>query len=126
MKYAIPRYGVRHIPGSTQLAQDALSDDRGIQGPQIREFEDRFAQYHRVSHAVTASYGRMAFCNILRAFDFPAGSEIIFPALTFWVVPEIARICGLRPVFVDIDPETFNIDPLKIEAAITAETVAIV
>jgi len=126
MKYAIPRYGVRHIPGSTKSALDALSQNRGIEGPQIREFENRFAHYHRVNHAVTASYGRMAFYNILKAFHFPPDSEIIFPALTFWVVPEIARACGLRPVFVDVDPATFNIDPRKIEAAINAETVAIV
>src|SRR6185436_1290278 len=126
MKYAIPRYGVRHLPGSTKSALDALSQNRGIEGPQIREFEDRFAKYHHVNHSVTASYGRMAFYNILKAFDFPAGSEIIFPALTFWVVPEIARVCGLRPVFVDIDPDTFNIDPRKIEAAITSATVAVV
>ncbi len=61
-----------------------------------------------------------------QALDFPPGSEIIFPALTFWVVPEIARSCGLRPVFVDIHPRTYNIDPSLIEASITPRTRAIV
>src|SRR2546430_545671 len=111
MIHAIPRYGVRHIPGSTRLALDAIERGEGVEGPQIREFEDEFAGYHGVDHAVTSSYGRMAFHNILRALDFPRGTEIIFPALTFWVVPEIAKVCGLRPVFVDIDSRTFNIDP---------------
>jgi dTDP-4-amino-4,6-dideoxygalactose transaminase len=67
----------------------------------------------------------MAFYYILRALALPPGSEIIFPALTFWVIPEIARRCGLRPVFVDIDPLTFNMDPEKIEDALTPRTRAI-
>jgi len=122
----IPRYGVRHVPGSTDAALEALKYGRGVQGPEITIFENRFAEYCGVAHAVTASYGRMAFYYILRALDFPAGSEIIFPALTFWVVPEIARVCGLRPVFIDIDPRTYNIDPNLIEAAVTPRTRAIV
>jgi perosamine synthetase len=126
MKYAIPRYGARHIPGSTKSAMDALRHDRGINGPQIRAFEEQFAHCHGVDHAVTSSYGRMAFYNILRALDFPPGSEVIFPALTFWVVPEIARTCGLRPVFVDIEAGTFNIDPRLIERAVTPRTRAVV
>jgi dTDP-4-amino-4,6-dideoxygalactose transaminase len=68
----------------------------------------------------------MAFYYILRALDLPAGSEILFPALTFWVVPEIARVCGLRPVFVDIHSRTYNMDPSLIEAAITPQTRVIV
>src|SRR5260370_21110288 len=79
-----------------------------------------------MGHAVTASYGRMAFYYILRALDLPPGSEIIFPARPFWVVPEMARRAGLVPVFVDVDPLTFNIVPEKIEAAITERTRAIV
>jgi len=126
MRLAIPRYGVRHIPGSTQAALDALKRGVGVQGPEIGRFEDQFARYHRMKHAISASYGRMAFYYILQALDFPRGSEIIFPALTFWVVPEIARVCGLRPVFVDIDPNTFNLDPVQFESAITPQTRAVV
>jgi dTDP-4-amino-4,6-dideoxygalactose transaminase len=122
----IPRYGVRHVTGSTGDALKALKEGRGIQGPGIEEFEKRFAEYHGVREAVTTSYGRMAFYYILRALDVPAGSEIIFPALTFWVVPEMARVCGMKPVFVDVDERTFNIDPARIEAAITPRTRAIV
>jgi perosamine synthetase len=126
MKMAIPRYGLRFVPGSLDSAFTALREGRGVQGPEIREFEHRFAAYHGRPDAVTASYGRMAFYYILRALALPPGSEIIFPALTFWVIPEMARICGLRPVFVDIDSRTFNIDPEKIEEAITPRTRAIV
>src|SRR5205085_3350815 len=97
-----------------------------VEGPAVAEFEERFADYHGTAHAVAASFGRMAFYYILRALDLPEGSEIIFPALTFWVVPEMARRAGLRPVFVDVDPTTFNLDPSKIEAAISERTRAVV
>jgi dTDP-4-amino-4,6-dideoxygalactose transaminase len=122
----IARYGVRSIPGEEQALISAFRRGEAIEGPALTEFERSFAAYHYMDHAITASYGRMAFYYILRALDLPAESEIIFPALTFWVVPEIARRAGLKPVFVDVDPLTFNLDPGKIEAAITEQTRVIV
>ena len=122
----IARYGVRSVPGEEKEVLAAFRRGEAVEGPAIREFEERFAAYHYMDYTTAASFGRMAFYYILRALNLPAESEIIFPALTFWVVPEMARRAGLRPVFVDIDPSTFNIDPSKIEAAITAATRAIV
>src|SRR4030095_17242982 len=72
------------------------------------------------------SYGRMAFWYLLKAFELPHGSEVIFPALTFWVIPELARVAGFSPVFADVDPRTFTIDPCAIERVITPRTRAIV
>src|SRR5216684_7962173 len=115
----IARYGVRSVPGDEKEIVAAFRRCEAVQGAAIAEYEGRFAQYHGQDHAITASFGRMAFYYILRALDLPAGSEIIFPALTFWVVPEIARRAGLKPVFVDVDPATFNIDPASIEHLIT-------
>jgi perosamine synthetase len=122
MLKAISRYGARVIPNTQQIAGEL--DRRGalIEGPYIAEFERAFADRLGVSNAVTTSYGRMAFRYLLQAFDLPAGSEVIFPALTFWVVPEIARISGLTPVFADIDPNTFGLCPQSFEAAITERT----
>lgn len=122
----IARYGVRSVPGDEREVVAAFRRGEAVEGPAVAEFESRFAAYHYMDHAVAAPFGRMAFYYILRALDLPAGSEIIFPALTFWVVPEMARRAGLRPVFVDVDPTTFNLDPAKIEAAITERTRAIV
>jgi dTDP-4-amino-4,6-dideoxygalactose transaminase len=68
----------------------------------------------------------MAFYYILKALRLPPGSEIILPALTFWVVPELARVAGLKPVFADVDPVTFNLDPEALERAITPKTRAVV
>jgi dTDP-4-amino-4,6-dideoxygalactose transaminase len=122
----IARYGIRSVPGDEKEVIDAFRRGEATDGSSIAELEQRFAEYHKMGHAVTASYGRMAFCYILRALNLPPGSEIIFPALTFWVVPEMARRAGLTPVFVDVDPLTFDIVPEKIEPAITERTRAIV
>src|SRR3989442_5307310 len=122
----IARYGARHVRGSMAAALKAILHGDGLRGPSIAEFEKRFADYHGMHHAISASYGRMAFYYILKSLNLPRDSEIIFPALTFLVVPEMARGLGFRPKFVDIDPETFNIDPVKMEAAITPNTRVVV
>ena len=122
----IARYGARHVPGSMVAALKAIARGEGLRGPYVQRFEKRFAEYQSMRHAISASYGRMAFYYILKALELASGSEIIFPALTFWVVPEMARVSGFRPVFADIDPSTFNLDPAKFEAAITSKTSAVV
>ena len=122
----IARYGVRTVPGDEQEIVAAFRRGAAVAGPAVAEFESHFAAYHYMDYAIAASFGRMAFYYILRALNLPAGSEIVFPALTFWVVPEMARRAGLRPVFVDVNPATFNLDPAKLEATITERTRAIV
>ena len=126
MRRAIARYGVRTIPGDEKEIVAAFRRGEAVEGPALKEFESRFAEFHGMQQAVSASFGRMAFYYILRALGFPAGSEIVFPALTFWVVPEIARRVGLKPVFVDVDSRTFNLNPAGLEAAITDHTRVIV
>ncbi len=122
----IPRYGARSVPGDEKQIVAAFRRGEAIEGPAIREFERRFVAYHYMDEAVATSFGRMAFYYILKALDLPTASEIIFPALTFWAVPEIARQAGLNPVFVDVNPLSFNLDAHKIETAITDRTRAII
>lgn len=126
MMRAIARYGVRTIPGDEKEIIAAFRRGEAVTGPAIKKFEDRFAEVHGMNHAITASFGRMAFYYLLRALELPPGSEIILPALTFWVIPEIARCAGLRPVFVDVNAATFNLSAGGIEAAISDKTRAIV
>jgi dTDP-4-amino-4,6-dideoxygalactose transaminase len=128
MHSAISRYGARVLPNTEQLAAACKARGEFIEGPQIQEFEAAFAQRHALdpASAITAAYGRIAFYYILKALDLPPGSEIIFPSLTFWVVPELARVAGLSVVFADVDPRTFNIDPDSVERLITDKTRAIV
>src|SRR5262245_33988517 len=125
---AISRYGARVLPNTQELIAECRARGEFIQGPHIARFEAAFAARAGVppAHAVSASYGRMAFFYILKALELPAGSEIVLPALTFWVVPELARVAGLNVVFADIDPATFTIDPAALERAITPSTRAVV
>jgi dTDP-4-amino-4,6-dideoxygalactose transaminase len=128
MPFAISRYGARVLPNTEELVEACKARGEFIQGPQIREFEAAFARRHGFdpAAAITAAYGRMAFYYILAALNLPAGSEIIFPSLTFWVVPELARVAGLTVVFADVDPKTFNLDPDSVERLVSEKTRAIV
>jgi dTDP-4-amino-4,6-dideoxygalactose transaminase len=126
MNAAISRYGARVFHETEDIVAGCKARGEFVQGPQIEQFEQALARYVGGGTAVTAAYGRMAFYYILKALDLPAGSEIIFPSLTFWVVPELAKAAGLKVVFADVDPKTFTMDPRSAERMITDKTRAIV
>ena len=111
MLTAISRYGARVLPNTEQIIAACKGRGEFIRGPQIAEFERAFERRAGGGTAIAAAYGRIAFYYILEALDLPPGSEIVFPSLTFWVVPELARVAGLTVVFADVDPRTFNMDP---------------
>jgi dTDP-4-amino-4,6-dideoxygalactose transaminase len=123
---AISRYGARVVPQRDAIVEECVRRGELVQGPAVTAFEEAFARRLGGGTARAASYGRMAFFHILKALDLSRGSEIVFPALTFWVVPEMARVAGLTPVFADVDPTTFNLDPAAFERAITPCTRAVV
>jgi dTDP-4-amino-4,6-dideoxygalactose transaminase len=124
---AIARFGTRVVPNIQQIIQQCRDRKELVQGPLIEEFEEQFARVLGSGHVRTCSteYGRMALYFILKAMDLPAGAEVIVPAFTFWVVPEIVRVAGLKPVFADVDPTTFTLCPRAVERAITPETCAV-
>ncbi len=126
VKPAISRYGARVFHETEDIVARCKARGEFVQGPQIQQFEQALARYIGGGTAVTAAYGRMAFYYILRALELPPGSEIIFPSLTFWVVPELAKAAGLKVVFADVDPRTFTMDPESAERMVTANTRAIV
>jgi dTDP-4-amino-4,6-dideoxygalactose transaminase len=126
VRAAISRYGARVLPDTQQRVARCRANGQLIDGPQIAEFERAFQARAGRGHAIATSYGRTAFYHMLEALDFPPGSEIILPSLTFWVVPEMARAAGLSVVFADVDPRTFNLDPDSVERLITERTRAIV
>ena len=86
----------RVLPDTEQYRRGLRPRRISIQGDlQIARVRGAFERRAAgAARAITAAYGRMAFYYILKALDLPAGSEIIFPALTFWVVPELARVAG--------------------------------
>lgn len=95
-------------------------------GPKTFEFERRFADYIGASHAVAVSSCTAALHLALEAVGVCRGDEVLVPTTTFTATAEVVTYLGARPVFVDIDPHTLNIDPLDIERKITPRTKAII
>jgi perosamine synthetase len=95
-------------------------------GKYIELFENAFAEFCGVKHAVSCSNGTTALHLALIALGVEPGDEVIVPTLTFIATANAVVYCGARPVFVDSDPETWNIDPEKIEARITRRTKGII
>ena len=97
-----------------------------ILGPNTKALEKDLADFFGVKFTVGLNSGTDALHLALRALDIGAGDEVITTAFTFVATTEAIGIVGAKPVFVDINPDTFNIDPDKIEAAITPKTKAII
>jgi len=101
--------------------------DSGIiaQGPRVKEFESGFAKMCGVKHAIATTSGTTALHLVLLAHDIGPGDEVITSPFTFIASANSILFVGAKPVFVDIDPRTFNMDASQIEAAITPKTKAI-
>lgn len=95
-------------------------------GKFINLFEEEFAKFCNVKHALTCSNGTVALHLPLLAFDVKPGDEVIIPTFTYVATANCVSYCGGKPVFVDSDPNTWNIDPEKIEEAITTKTKGII
>jgi len=96
-----------------------LDHGRFIMGPEVKELEEALAGYVGVKHCATAASGTMALEIALRALDIGPGDEVITTPFTWISTAEVIKLVGARPVFVDIEPKTYNIDADRIEAAIT-------
>lgn len=95
-------------------------------GPKLEEFEQAAARYIGTSHAIAVNSGTSGLHLCIRALGISEGDEVIVPSFAFIAVANAPRYERATPVFVDIDPETLNLDPAKIEEAITPRTRAIV
>jgi len=104
---------------------DVLESSQFILGPNVRALEEEIAAYCGVRHAVGVASGTDALHLALRAAGIGEGDEVITSPFTFIATAEAISYVGAIPVFVDIDPATFNIDPALIEAAVTERTKAI-
>ncbi|RIY41595.1 aminotransferase DegT [Neopusillimonas maritima] len=105
--------------------QRVLDHGQYIMGPEVTELETRLADYTGASHCITVASGTEALLISLMAIDLKPGDEVITTPFTFVATAEVIALLGAVPVFVDIEPDTCNIDASKIEAAITAKTRAI-
>lgn len=102
-----------------------LNHGQYIMGPEINELESRLASYIGVKHAIVNSSGTDALLMALMALDIQPGDEVITSPFSFFATAEVISLCHAKPVFVDIDPLTYNLDPEQLEAAITKKTKAI-
>ncbi len=96
-----------------------------VLGPEVAKFEEEFAAYHGVEHGVAVNTGTSALHVALLAAGIGAGDEVITVSMTFIATAAAISYTGATPVFVDVDPDTFTMDPSKIEAKITPRTKAI-
>lgn len=103
-----------------------LDSTHYILGPNVKAFEQEVAQYCDTKHAISVASGTDALHLALRAAGIGAGDEVITTAFTFIGTAEAISYTGAKPVFIDIDPDTFNMDITQIEAAISEKTRAVI
>ncbi len=127
----VPFYGHVRQYHNIQTELDAairsvLESNQYVMGPALKRFEQELAQYFGTEYAIGVNSGTDALWLVFLALGIQPGDEIITTANTFFATAEAIWIVGAKVVFVDSDPKTHNIDPTKIEAAITPKTRAIV
>ena len=112
-------------PGLRKRIDAVLAHGQYILGPEVGDLETRLAEYTGVRHCISVASGTDALLLSMMALGVGAGDEIITTPFTFISTAETIILLGAIPVFVDINPHTYNMDPGKMEAAITAKTRAI-
>jgi perosamine synthetase len=96
------------------------------QGPKVEAFEQAFAQRHQVKQAIATTSGTTALHLILAALEIGPGDEVILPAFTWVATANVVLYCGATPVFVDVDPVTYNLAIDQVLDKVTARTKAII
>lgn len=103
-----------------------LAHGQYVMGPEVGELEERLASYTGSKHCITVANGTDALQIAQMALGIGPGDEVITPGFTYIATAETVALLGARPVYVDIDPRTYNLDPELLEAAITSRTKAII
>ena len=115
----------RILPELERRMKAVLNHGKYIMGPEIQELEEKLAAYVGVKHCIAVASGTDALLISLMALGIGAGDEVVTTPFTFIATGETIALLGAKPVFVDIDKRTYNLDPLLLEAAITSKTRAI-
>ena len=121
------RKGFNHVDDAMRAAALATLESRQYYlGPENDAFEDEARAYLGCEHAVAVNSGTTGMFLILKALGIGPGDEVIVPAMGFVTLAEAVAVAGAHPVFVEVEPITFNLDPAAVEDAITHSTKAIV
>lgn len=118
----IPRKSINVSWEEFRAAARTLKRNQLIAGPEIDLFEERFASYIGVKHAIAISSARIGIWIIFKALGCAEEEEVILSSYNFPVIPAMLKLIGLKPVFVDINPYTYNINVDEIEEKITKNT----
>ncbi len=114
-----------HLPELMSAVEKVLLSGQFIMGPNVKALEQEVAAFLGVRHAVALNSGTDALVLCLRAMGIGPGDEVVTTAFTFFATAEAISILGAKPVFVDIDPRSFNIDTRELERAVTEKTKAL-
>jgi perosamine synthetase len=118
---ARPVIGEAEIDAAVRVLRSGMV----IQGPEVAGFEQEFGEFVGGRHCVAVNSGTSALHLTLMALGFGPGDEVIVPSFSFAATANVVRLVGATPVFVDIEPGSFNLDPDAVAAAVTPRTVAI-
>src|SRR5438046_59832 len=106
--------------------QEVISSAAFINGKAVNDFAGSLGKYLNIKHVIPCANGTDALQIAMMALDLQPGDEVITPSFTYIATTEVIALLKLQPVFVEVDPKTFCIDPAAIEKAITPKTKAIV
>lgn len=106
--------------------QEVIDDTAFINGPQVKLFAEELAEYTGAGHVITCGNGTDALQIAMMALDFKAGEEVIVPAFTYVATVEVIALLGLKPVFIDVTADTYEMDINQLNNKLTSKTVGIV
>ncbi len=117
---------LQHRDEINNAIQEVLDSTAFIKGPPVKKFEQELAAYAGAAHCIACGNGTDALQVAMMALELQPGDEVITTPFTFIATIEVIKLLKLKPVLVDIDPDSFNIDPSKLKAALSEKTKAIV
>ncbi|MEM4678904.1 MAG: DegT/DnrJ/EryC1/StrS family aminotransferase, partial [Candidatus Jordarchaeales archaeon] len=121
-----PILGKEEEDNVVRVLRSGILTGRGVDGGMVSEFEKLFAQFLGVKHAVAVSSGTAALHASLISLGVGPGDEVIVPSFTFSATANVVLHVGAKPVFVDIDLDTYTMDPNEVRRALTPKTKAII
>lgn len=121
-----PQVGEEEIEAVVKVLKSGVLTHSLGAGPMVKQFEEEFAKFVEAKHAIAVNSGTAALHMAVVAAGVKRGDEVILPSFTFVATAETVVLAGAKPVFVDINPETYNISPEEIEKAVTSKTKAVI
>ncbi|MEM3616318.1 MAG: DegT/DnrJ/EryC1/StrS family aminotransferase [Candidatus Bathyarchaeia archaeon] len=121
-----PQIGEEEVEAVVKILKSGILTHALGAGPAVKRFEEEFARFVEAKHAIAVNSGTAALHMAVVGAGVKRGDEVILPSFTFVATAETVVIAGAKPVFVDIDPETYNISPEAIEKSLTKKTKAVI